>query len=450
MKLISDFSFSWKDELKLTSAFIINRLMPILVFFTAFILVLNKAEPNQIDEYSIYSSVYNSALAFGLGMTSGIRFYSTYYAYQRLSLLLVSFALFLGILIFGGFLIYTNNFLPSSLQNNTVALMFALLFPVVFCYEFLVILGESKKAVKASSISNLIALPIFLMVFFVILWVLPNQLTTVELVSMSQLITECLLLTVLMVYIRKFAIIDDCQNNGKGGIVNQVPMQAGNFYIIKSIVVFSFPIIVLQFLKRVAQSQSLLFVSDVTNSVGILQTLFMLAVLFSVFAAAFANNGFVVLAKEYQSWKISSWCLVRSYFLYNAILLVFTSLLLLFFIFLLNVCDIYDIKNQPFVNFLRHNNALIFIFLLSDMVFWSLLMYVRALGDSWRMQTVWIVVLGVLLGVGLFLFDVNLPLIITIFLLANVISSLFSLYWIYRHIDLKIKAMSFKPKFNSP
>lgn len=423
--------FRWSDELKLTGSFLLNRLIPILVYFVAFFLVLQLATPHEIDSYSFYTSLFNTVLAFGLSMLSGVRFYAVQFSHQYVFKPIMVLAMMMGAIVASGFFIYGVYFVPSHLYHKTLSFLFALIIPISFCYEYLVVYGESKRHVKGSNQSNQLSLPIFLLLCAMIfLLFVPNVLSSMQAVAWAYFFSESLVLLILVVYFYRQHtdfIQDDNHHNAHHHSPTKNPYQ-----IIQAIIGFSLPIIVLQFLKRVSQTKALLVVADIDQAVSMLQTLFMVALLFSVFAAAFANNGFVVLANIKNMPKANRYQAILPYFYYNGYLMLAVWLVVLVLVALI-WADGVD-THQMFLLFVKDNPISIMAFVAFEMILWSVMIYGRALGDSWRIQTVWLLSL-VCLASGVFLGDfLSVVNVVWVFLLASVISSGFGVVWIRQQL----------------
>lgn len=427
MKLTSD--FNWKDELKLTGSFLLNRIVPILVFFIAFLLVLKLGTQQEIDTYSLYSSLFNTFLALGLSMVTGVRFYATQLPHRQMFVPMINLAIGLGILVFIAYLAYIYWFLDSHLHNAVLAIAFALTILISFCYQFFVVYGESKKMVSGSNISNKLSLVFFLSIFaFIYFLFTPNPISLINGVTISYALSEFFIFIILMIFMLKNQeLFDDKDLNDTINTSN--PLTS----VIIPIISFSIPIIILNFLKKVSQTQALLSLSDTSGAIGVLQTIFMVSILFATFSSAFSNNGFIVIAKEKNHWNNSSWLLIKSYLNY-CIILTF----ILWFVCLMGVLIIVfgvDNDTQPFLVFVKNNPILISIFILFEIIVWSVLVYARALGDAFRLQSIWL--FGLLLSalvIWLF-FGFDLVSVTIVFLLANIICCLFGGFWIYHQFQ---------------
>lgn len=430
MKLTSD--FNWKDELKLTGSFLLNRIVPILVFFIAFLLVLKLGTQQEIDTYSLYSSLFNTFLPFGLSMVAGVRFYATQLSHRQMFVPMINLAIGLGILVFIAYLAYIYWFLNSHLHNTILAISFALTIIISFCYEFLVVYGESKKMVLGSNISNKLSLIFFLSIFILIYFLfIPNSISLINGVTISYALSEFSIFIILIIFMLKNQeLFDDKELDNKSNTSN--PLTS----VIIPIISFSIPIVILNFLKKASQTQALLSLSDINGAMGVLQTIFMVSVLFATFSSAFSNNGFIMIAKEKNNWNNSSWLLIKPYLNY-CIILTF----ILWFVCLIGVLIIKfgtDNNTQPFLVFVKNNPILISIFILFEIIVWSVLVYARALGDSFRLQSIWL--FGLLLSslvIGLF-FEFNLVSVTIVFLLANIVCCLFGVVWIYHQFQKRI------------
>lgn len=427
MKLTSD--FNWKDELKLTGSFLLNRIVPILVFFIAFLLVLKLGTQQEIDTYSLYSSLFNTFLALGLSMVTGVRFYATQLPHRQMFVPMINLAIGLGILVFIAYLAYIYWFLDSHLHNAVLAIAFALTILISFCYQFFVVYGESKKMVSGSNISNKLSLVFFLSIFaFIYFLFTPNPISLINGVTISYALSEFFIFIILMIFMLKNQeLFDDKDLNDTINTSN--PLTS----VIIPIISFSIPIIILNFLKKVSQTQALLSLSDTSGAIGVLQTIFMVSILFATFSSAFSNNGFIVIAKEKNHWNNSSWLLIKSYLNY-CIILTF----ILWFVCLMGVLIIVfgvDNDTQPFLVFVKNNPILISIFILFEIIVWSVLVYARALGDAFRLQSIWL--FGLLLSalvIWLF-FGFDLVSVTIVFLLSNIICCLFGGFWIYHQFQ---------------
>lgn len=433
MKLTSD--FNWKSELKLTGSFLLNRIVPILVFFIAFLLVLKLGTQQEIDTYSLYSSLFNTFLAFGLSMVAGVRFYATQLSHKQMFIPMIKLAIGFGILVFVAYLAYIYWFLDNHLHNAVLAIAFAFTIITSFCYEFFVVYGESKKMVLGSNISNTLSLIFFLSIFTIIyLLFTPHSISLINTVTISYALSEFSIFIILMIFMLKNQeLFDDKRSNHKPNTGNSLTS------VIIPIISFSLPIIVINFLKKASQTQALLSLSNTDGAMGVLQTIFMVSILFATFSSAFSNNGFVAIAKEKNHWNDSSWALIKPYLNYCIVLTA-----ILWFACVMGVLMIVfgmDNSTQPFLVFVKDNPILILAFILFEIIVWSILVYARALGDNFRLQSIWL--FGLLLSalvIWLF-FGFDLVSVTIVFLLANIICCLYGGFWIYHQFQKRISQL---------
>lgn len=431
MRLISD--FNWKDELKLTGSFLLNRIVPILVFFIAFLLVLKLGTQEEIDTYSLYSSLFSTFLTFGLSMVTGVRFYATQLSHEQMFVPMTNLAVGLGIFVAITYLVYIYWFIDSHLYNIILAIAFAFTIIISFCYQFFVVYGESRKMVLGSDISNKFSLIFFLFVFsFFYFLFIPNPVSLINGITISYALSEFVIFIILINFILRNQDLfrgEHADNNSN--------LYSSGASVIVSIVSFSMPIVVLNFLKKASQTQALLSLSNTSGAMGILQTIFMASILLATFSSAFSNNGFIALAKENKKWRDESWEIVKSYICYCTILIFLLLTMCAIVIFMI----IFGFKNstQPFIIFVKSYPFLMFLFVSFEIVIWSILIYARALGDAFRVQSFYLfglLLAGCLIG---FLFEITLLSVVMIFLMANVIGCAFGGFWVYKTIYQKIK-----------
>ncbi|VEG13171.1 hypothetical protein [Moraxella cuniculi] len=439
MKWISD-NFNWRAELKLSASFSLNRFMPIFLYFATLFLVMQLASPEEADAYVLYASLYNVALALGLGMGSGLRFYAVRLPHRQIFVPMLVLATVAAVLISVGFLLYTSYALVGDLANSSIAIAFAISIIIAFYYDFLVIYGESKKVVQGSNYSNALALVSFAVIFGVV-----HQLGALS-ASVAVQIVICYALTKLLMlgllaYLtyRNRALfsqddIDEAQQMtaGRSAGVHGAFIQRAMAVIIP-IISFSVPIVLLQFFKRLSMSQALLWLKDTVGAVSILQTLFMVSLLISVFAVAVSNNGFVFLAKFFSKHNdsLSVWQSVSDYAYYTVSGLAVLMALSAVAVWLICI-GLLDFQ-QPFLAFVREYPIAVLLFLCSEMLLWALMTYGRALGETWRIQSLWLMVL-MLAGLVLSMTTVDLPSLVWGFVVANMVACTYAAFWLFDNV----------------
>lgn len=439
MKLISD-KFNWRAELKLSASFSLNRFMPIFLYFTTLFLVMQLAPSDEADSYVLYSSLCNVALSLGLGMGSGLRFYAVRLPHRQIFIPMLVLATVAAVLISVGFLLYTSYALTGSLANGSIAIAFAISIIIAFYYDFLVIYGESKKIVQGSNYSNALALLIFFVIFIAVYQLGVVSASVAVQIAICYALTKLLMLGLLayLTYRNRALFSQDDADEAQqmtaewSARVYRAFIQRAMAVIIP-IISFSVPIVLLHFFKRLSMSQALLWLKDTVGAASILQTLFMVSLLISVFAVAVSNNGFVFLAKFFSKHNdsLSVWQSVSDYAYYTVFGLVFLitfSAVAIWFI----CTGVFDF-HQPFLVFVRQYPIAVFLFLCSEMLLWALMTYGRALGETWRVQSLWLGSL-VLTGAVIFMTGVSLPTLVWGFVLSNAIACIYALFWLFKNI----------------
>lgn len=261
---------------------------------------------------------------------------------------------------------------------------------------------------------------------------IPNPVSLINGITISYALSEFVIFIILINFILRNQDLfrgEHADNNSN--------LYSSGASVIVSIVSFSMPIVVLNFLKKASQTQALLSLSNTSGAMGILQTIFMASILLATFSSAFSNNGFIALAKENKKWRDESWEIVKSYICYCTILIFLLLTMCAIVIFMI----IFGFKNstQPFIIFVKSYPFLMFLFVSFEIVIWSILIYARALGDAFRVQSFYLfglLLAGCLIG---FLFEITLLSVVMIFLMANVIGCAFGGFWVYKTIYQKIK-----------
>ncbi|OOS08045.1 hypothetical protein SAMN02745664_101250 [Moraxella cuniculi DSM 21768] len=439
MKWISD-NFHWRAELKLSASFSLNRFMPIFLYFATLFLVMQLASPEEADAYVLYASLYNVALALGLGMGSGLRFYAARLPHRQIFVPMLVLATVAAVLISLGFLLYTSYALVGDLANSSIAIAFAISIIIAFYYDFLVIYGESKKVVQGSNYSNALALLIFFVIFIAVYQFGAISESVAAQIAICYMLAETAMLGVLSYFAyRNRALFsqddtDEAQQMTAGRLVGMY----GAFIqramaVIIPIISFSVPIVLLQFFKRLSMSQALLWLKDTVGAASILQTLFMVSLLISVFAVAVSNNGFVFLAKFLTRYdgRASVWRSLGDYAYYTASGLAFLMALSAVAVWLICI-GLLDFQ-QPFLAFVREYPIAVLLFLCSEMLLWALMTYGRALGETWRIQSLWLMVL-MFAGLVLSMTTVDLPSLVWGFVVANMAACVYAAFWLFDNV----------------